>query len=157
MRVADLIGHLDKRRPITGQIPASLRLGETTVEGHILVDGLVTGTIDGVQAELTLTADADLVCVRCLTEWVETLEVSVSQHYSKVPDEDGYAVVGGQIDLAGPVIDEMALALPLAPTCRPDCLGLCPICGTDLNTEPCDGHGDDSDSPFASLKDLLEP
>ena len=156
MRVDDLVGHPEKRRPVSGRVPASLRLGETRVEEAILVEGMVVGTVDGVQAELALNATADLVCVRCLTQWVEVIEVSASQHYSKIPDEDGYAIVGGQIDIAGPVRDEMALALPAAPTCRPECLGLCPICGTDLNTDPCDGHGDDSDSPFASLKDLFE-
>lgn len=157
MRVDDLIGHLERKRPLVGSLPVSLRLGESRIEGTATVDGTVVGTIDGVQAGFTVSADAHLVCVRCLTGWVETLEIEGSQHFSKVPDEDGYAIVGGEIDLTGPVIDETALAMPAAPLCRPDCLGLCPICGTDLNNDPCDGHGDDSDSPFAALKDLFDP
>lgn len=157
LQVDDLIGHPEKRRVVTGTLPVSLRLVESTVEGQMLVSGVVTGTVDGVQADFTATANADLTCVRCLTSWVEGLEVTGSQHFSPTPDEDGYAITGGEIDLAGPATDEMALGIPLVPMCRPGCRGLCPICGTDLNTDPCDGHGDDSDSPFAALKDLFDP
>ena len=45
----------------------------------------------------------------------------------------------------GPVLsfDEMVreqvhLALPMRPLCSPDCKGLCPVCGTDLNRSSCD-------------------
>ncbi|MFZ0013870.1 MAG: YceD family protein, partial [Acidimicrobiia bacterium] len=70
--------------------------------------------------------------------------------------EDGYAIEDATVDLSGPTTDELALAMPAAPLCRLDCKGLCPICGTDLNSEPCDGHGEDSDTPFAALKDLFD-
>jgi uncharacterized protein len=157
LRVADLVGHPERTRVVTGSVPVSLRLGDSTIEGPMLVSGLVVGTVDGVQASFTSTAGVHLTCVRCLTSWVETLEVDGSQHFSKVPDEDGYAIVMGEVDLRGPATDEMALGMPLAPLCRPDCKGLCPICGNDLNSDPCDGHGEDSESPFAALKDLFDP
>ena len=32
----------------------------------------------------------------------------------------------------------MLLELPLAPLCSEDCQGLCPVCGANRNTEPCD-------------------
>ena len=99
---------------------------------------------------------AQMRCVRCLTEWSERVSSEGRQHYSTEPDEDGYALVDGQADLGGPAIDELALALEATPTCREDCRGLCPVCGNDLNTDPCGGHGDDSDSPFAVLKDLFD-
>jgi len=156
-RVDDLVGHPERTRVFTGTRTVSLKLGESSIEGPMLVSGVVVGTIDGVQASFTIEAEAILTCVRCLTTWNETLEVDGSQHFSKIQDEDGYALVGGEIDLNGPTTDELALGIPPAPLCRPDCLGLCPTCGTDLNTEPCDGHGGDSDSPFAALKDLFEP
>ncbi len=63
----------------------------------------------------------------------------------------------GWIDLESPIRDEVGLALPLKPLCRDDCLGLCPTCGTDLNTEPCEGHEDLSSSPFAVLEQFLDP
>lgn len=154
-RVDDLIGHPERVRSFTGQRQVSLRLGESEVVGPINVVGQVAGTIDGVHATFVSTAEVNLVCVRCLAKWPETLEVAGDQHFSKIPDEDGYAIVGGEIDLNGPTTDELGLGIPVAPLCRSDCLGLCPICGTDLNMEPCDGHGGDPDSPFAVLKDLF--
>jgi uncharacterized protein len=52
-------------------------------------------------------------------------------------DEDTYPLEGDQLDLRPLVRDALLLELPLAPLCQPDCLGLCPRCGADLNTGPC--------------------
>ena len=82
--------------------------------------------------------------------------LAAEQYFGVIPDEDGFGISEGEIDLSLPARAEMALALPAAPVCRNDCLGLCPTCGTDLNSDPCDGHGDDTDSPFAVLKDLFD-
>ena len=120
------------------------------------VDGAVKGTIDGVLAEFTAAANARLTCVRCLTEWEAMVEASGSQHFGRIPDEDGYSIEDGRVDISGPATDEIALAMPAAPLCRENCKGLCPICGTDLNSDPCDGHGEEADSPFAVLKDLFD-
>lgn len=155
--VDHLIGHPETRRDFDGTRRANLRLGDVVVDGPIDVSGVLTGTVDGVHAVFRVGADASLTCVRCLTIWVDRIEVEGSQHFAKDPDEDGYAIVDRAVDIAGPATDELALALPSTPLCRPDCKGLCPTCGSDLNRDPCDGHGDDSDSPFAALKDLLDP
>jgi uncharacterized protein len=40
-------------------------------------------------------------------------------------------------DLAPLVRDAIHLAVPIAPACRPDCKGLCAVCGADLNQGPC--------------------
>ncbi|HEX5696504.1 MAG TPA: DUF177 domain-containing protein, partial [Acidimicrobiia bacterium] len=129
---------------------------DTTVKGPMEVSGRVIGVIDAVKAELTASAVAHLECTRCLAEWDETISVDVEQYFRVVPDEDGYAIVDNHVDVSGPAQDELALALPAVPLCRPDCLGLCPTCGTDLNSDPCGGHGEDSESPFAVLRDLFE-
>ena len=154
--VADLVGHPEAVKVVSGESPMSLRLGDVTVMGPMLVEGEVRGTVDGVIARFTARAPADFVCVRCLTEWSGEIEAVGTQHFTKTPDEDGYAIEDREIDLAGPATDELALSIPAVPLCRPDCRGLCPICGTDLNVEPCDGHGEESDSPFAVLKDLFD-
>lgn len=156
VEVRDLVGHPGRKREFSGSRTVSLRLGESTVEGPLEVEGLVVGTLDGVQADFSARGTITLSCVRCLTGWDEVLEVSGSQHYSIEPDEDGYGIEGTSIDVFGPAQDEFALGFPAAPLCRKDCRGLCPICGTDLNSDPCDGHGEDSDSPFAVLKDLFD-
>jgi uncharacterized protein len=154
--VNDLIGTPGKRRPFSGEKAVLLRLGDTVVDGPMMVNGQVLGLIEAVQAHFTVAAEAHLICTRCLTEWDETVTAHADQVYRRVPDEDGYGIVDGEIDISGPAQDEVALSLPIVPLCTPDCKGLCPTCGTDLNTEPCDGHGEDPDSPFAVLKDLFD-
>ncbi|HJQ75882.1 MAG TPA: DUF177 domain-containing protein [Acidimicrobiia bacterium] len=154
--VEDLIGHPESRRQFSGEHRVRLRLGDTAIDGPAQAEGVAKGTVDGVIAEFTVSAPAHFNCVRCLTEWDGVLGTAGSQHFTRVPDEDGYVITGGQIDLTGPITDELALSMPGAPVCRSDCKGLCPICGSDLNEDPCDGHGEDMDSPFAVLRDLFD-
>ena len=55
-----------------------------------------------------------------------------------VVDPDAFEIVGDQIDLARMIRENILLDAPIAPLCRPDCAGLCPTCGIDLNTGACD-------------------
>jgi len=41
-----------------------------------------------------------------------------------------------ELDLEPLAREAVLLAAPIAPVCRPDCRGLCPECGTDLNAGP---------------------
>jgi uncharacterized protein len=60
----------------------------------------------------------------------------------------------GQIDLE-PLLREYALLeFPISPICKPECKGLCPVCGENLNKADC-GHRPETYSPFSVLKDLL--
>jgi len=59
-----------------------------------------------------------------------------------------------ELDLEPLVREAVQLAAPIAPICRPDCLGLCPECGEDLNAGPHD-HGEAPVDPrLAVLRDL---
>ena len=99
------------------------------------------------------TVPATFTCSRCLTEFGSELATELTATYGNDDDEDSRPISGdGRIDLAEAVRDELAMAMPPSPVCRPDCLGLCAGCGTDLNTDPCGGHEDVSSSPFAALE-----
>jgi DUF177 domain-containing protein len=155
--VGDLIGSPGKERPFSGSAGVRISLGQVVIDDSMLVTGRALGLLEAVKADFTATAPAHSTCTRCLAEWDADVVASGERYFRRVPDEDGYGVVGDEIDLYQPAKDELALSLPAVPLCREDCLGLCPTCGTDLNVDPCDGHGDVSDSPFAVLKDLFEP
>jgi uncharacterized protein len=134
-----------------------VRVGESRVEGPARVQAVLEGIADGVLARFEATADARLVCTRCLVEWDAEVSTSAVQVYEPEPDEDGYALgADDTVDLAGPVRDEITLAVPVRPLCRPDCAGLCPTCGTDLNRDPCGGHDEPASSPFAVLQELFD-
>src|SRR3954468_20925177 len=59
-----------------------------------------------------------------------------------------------QIDVNELLREQFYLALPMKPLCRDDCKGLCPHCGTNLNTGVCDCTIEWVDPRLAALKDL---
>jgi len=52
----------------------------------------------------------------------------------------------------GAVTEQVILSVPMKVVCRPDCRGLCPVCGANRNTGECQCPAAPADSPFASLK-----
>jgi uncharacterized protein len=63
-------------------------------------------------------------------------------------------VDGDQLDLHAWAHDAFALALPAQVLCRPDCLGLCPQCGANINTDPAHAHETAPDPRWAKLREL---
>ena len=61
-----------------------------------------------------------------------------------------------QIDLNELLREQFYLALPMKPLCQEDCRGICPQCGTNRNTAPCDCNPQWEDPRLAGLKTLLE-
>ena len=58
------------------------------------------------------------------------------------------------LDLSAVIEQTLVLNMPLHALCRPDCKGLCPTCGHDLNDGPC-GCSDDTDPGWDALRALL--
>jgi uncharacterized protein len=59
-----------------------------------------------------------------------------------------------EIDLGELLREQFYLALPMKPLCREDCQGLCPVCGTNRNTAPCDCKTDWVDPRMEALRNL---
>jgi len=103
-------------------------------------DVAVTGRFD---------ATARLACGRCLEPLVTQIGSDVNVHLMPVPsarqgetelgpddlEVDFYQ--GDSLDVGGLLRSETALALPMKPLCRPDCRGLCPVCGGNRNVTEC--------------------
>jgi uncharacterized protein len=71
------------------------------------------------------------------------------------PELDSPYVDHEVVDLGAWSRDALALALPAQVLCRPDCLGLCPECGIDLNkAEPGHAHEQAPDPRWAALREL---
>ena len=62
----------------------------------------------------------------------------------------------GELDLGKVLKDELALELPMAPLCRPDCAGLCPECGKPKAEGGCDCLRRETDPRWAALAKLKE-
>lgn len=160
-QVTDLIGHPGLGRDVAGELFLHLEIGETSVDDVAQAVARFDAIPEGILVTGGATAIAHHQCARCLVRWDAPVEVNFTELFTRHsqadwPDWDQYRVSSdGWIDLEPLVHDEIALSLPPAPLCREDCAGLCPICGADLNMGSCAGHGDESSSPFAALKQLF--
>jgi len=87
-----------------------------------------------------------LICSRCLKEFPYPMEVEFETEYvpfreftvdGKREELDLCFYKDDKIDIEGLVREQLFLALPMKPLCKPDCAGICPKCGKGLNEEIC--------------------
>ena len=99
-------------------------------------------------------------CYRCLADAVVDLPIRAREYQATNPgDSDELRtpyLVDGRIDLGSWARDALVLALPEKILCRPDCAGLCPVCGRDLNQEPHVHEEAEVDTRWAALAELRE-
>lgn len=118
----------------------------------------------GIVAHGTITARVSATCARCLCEYTDELAGEVDELYlrpgSEAPDDADteWIAEDGSVDLGPALTAALVVEAPFVPLHDPECAGLCPVCGVDLNTESCSCAGRaDEDHPFAVLKELFEP
>lgn len=139
----------------------SFRYGEA---GYTAVPALVPVRLDlsrmvGEGWSLRLRFEAALhgPCMRCLGDAEPRTEVDareVHQPGSGSDELDSPYVEADELDLHRWAHDAFALALPAQVLCRPDCRGLCPECGADLNAQPDHAHEPPTDPRWAKLGEL---
>jgi len=96
-------------------------------------------------------------CMRCLGEAEPMPQVDAREVHQVGAEDEELAspyVEGEELDLHRWAHDAFALALPAQVLCRPDCRGLCPECGADLNAEPDHAHEAAPDPRWAKLGEL---
>lgn len=112
-------------------------------------------------------APATVQCGRCLELFETPVAVDFDEEYVFEHDPltgrrvevdiDEFRIdAHGHLDLSEAVRQYEESVLPLRPLCRPDCRGLCPRCGRNLNTGPCDCAAADSDDRWSALARLQE-
>ena len=124
-------------------LPLLLDVSRTTGEGYAL--------------RLRFTAGLEGPCMRCLEPAGPTFEVDareVSLPGGGEELESPYVSSEEELALGDWARDALVLALPATLLCRPDCAGLCPECGADLNTAGEHSHERAPDPRWAALKDL---
>jgi uncharacterized protein len=96
-------------------------------------------------------------CMRCLEPAAPGFDVDAYEvdQPDEGPELDSPYVEREVVDLGAWARDSLALTLPAQMVCKPDCLGLCPECGIDLNTAPADHHHEKAPDPrWAALREL---
>jgi DUF177 domain-containing protein len=98
-------------------------------------------------------------CMRCLEDGSLDLDIEareIDQAVTDDPELRSPYVADGELDISRWAHDATVLALPTRFLCRPDCAGLCPVCGEPLNDADPAAHEHDTgpDPRWAALKDL---
>jgi uncharacterized protein len=120
----------------------------------------VTRASSGTVLELALDVSLAGPCFRCLTDAELPLSLRLREYEDARPEGDEMRsdyLEDDRLDLSAWAHDAIALALPDKILCRPDCAGLCPVCGKDLNAEPHEHAVESTDPRWAALESLREP
>jgi uncharacterized protein len=133
------------------------------------IDALVHATHTNPGAYFEGSADAHVggQCARCLLPIDTPVHADFAeQYYATVPVERGVGLVEApldgktigsdfNVDLVPLLREELILVTPVASLCRPDCAGLCLVCGVDLNERP-HGHAEPEDARWTALQELRD-
>ncbi|MBU3911870.1 MAG: DUF177 domain-containing protein [Candidatus Omnitrophica bacterium] len=131
--------HINKIPPegleITEEIdPRVMSLGMESqgiaLTSSILVKANVLKAGGEVFADVCLEAPAEYTCGRCLAKFSGILKKEFKTSYEAKPGEI--------IDMDEDIRQETILDCPMKSLCKPDCKGLCPNCGQNLNTLKCE-------------------
>ncbi len=134
---------------IVDALQATLHL--TPQDGGCLVHGRLAGTVA-------------MPCDRCAEDATVRIDQRFTELFSMQEDlqEPGQDPAirpaldgqGLEIEVSALLWEEFSVALPLKPLCSDTCKGLCPMCGTDLNTGTCDCTHEELDPRLAVLQNL---
>jgi len=139
--------------------------------GPVEVQGELTKTGQGILFRGRVKGKIKLHCSRCLEPFLKTIDEPVGLEWRlistpfkpadkekdaglQIEDLETGLIQDGVLDLAESILEEVILAIPIKPLCRESCLGLCPICGEDRNTNPCNCKSREGANPFSFLKNL---
>jgi DUF177 domain-containing protein len=143
-----------------------LRLGEIELGGQIYrtaPDAIearldISRLTNGYAFRLRFPLRVEGPCMRCLAEAGIETDVDLREVDQADADEELRSpyVAQGELDIGRWAHDAAVLALPTRILCRPDCAGLCPVCGESLNeADPADHRHDSGPDPrWAKLDEL---
>ncbi|WP_158606370.1 YceD family protein [Paenibacillus ginsengarvi] len=145
--------HLNIRELVSGS--GQVRRTEVADIGHLLqgnndvvraeplhIDLTAAADHGVVKASGTLTLHAEFICSRCLSHYGSKLAIPFRERFSRKPgdsedDEDDLHVITEDVVDLTPYIEEtVMLGLPYVPLCMPECKGLNPETGANLNIDP---------------------
>lgn len=132
--------------------------GPDEVTVHISYDGAhlsVGGTCEG-----TVTYPCD----RCLKDTPVPFEADISLDFpvsdgrlvQTADDPEDFVEDGRIIDLSAVISEELLIGKPEKVLCRPDCKGICPVCGQNLNEGSCNCESFVPDPRMAQFQDVFK-
>lgn len=118
----------------------------------------VSRTISGYALRLRFAAPMAGMCMRCTAEAMPMFSVDAREVDQPGEAEEFHSpyVEDDLLDLSAWARDALVLAMPAQVICSEDCLGLCTVCGANLNEADPDEHRHESsgDPRWSKLRDL---
>lgn len=169
-----------RREPLhwqeTREVPAeTLEREELAHLSEIDWRGQIRYTEPGFYLTGRLAYEQGLVCTRCLETFSEPVEAEVELLLLVEAGPPGASAEehGGELELeeedlgvltltderfdTDPLLfEQLQLNIPMKPVCRPDCRGLCPVCGKDRNEGDCTCVQETVDPRWQGLSGLRE-
>jgi uncharacterized protein len=128
------------------------------VPEHVQAELRATRATTGTLFELDFAGRLHGPCQRCLADAVVERRILSREYHAASADADEELrspyITDDKLDLSAWARDALALALPTQILCKPDCAGLCPVCGKDLNVEPHVHEEERVDPRWAALEEL---
>ena len=113
-----------------------------------------------VTCQMDMTGEFLVVCGRCAREFILKFDSSTEKPVLQddgIYDQDAvYLDRTLCFDVQEEAYARLCFEFPMAPLCREDCKGLCPVCGCDLNVDSCTCDIRTVDPRLAVLKDLFD-
>lgn len=160
--VHDLLGQPGSSRPqvIDGTLEGlQTELVRVPEDRPVHAELLLESVVEGIFVSGRVRGTWVLRCARCLTESEAPFDVSVTELFVREPEDEADEYPLGpesELDPDQLLRDAIGVELPFSPLCRPDCKGLCEICGGNRNLGECPGH-ETQDPRFAALSELTFP
>jgi uncharacterized protein len=141
------------------EIPSFLFSEDLEFE-NLIGNALVSRTTEGLLVQFRGQAQTKTDCVLCLEPFDQRLKLDFVEMYTFLShaNQDTELILPDDlhIDLHPLIGEYLCLEIPISPVCKPDCKGLCPICGENLNWTACNHQDEIADSRLAILKTLLD-
>jgi uncharacterized protein len=136
--------------------PLHAVLNVRTIGSEVLVNGMLEGEVE-------------LLCSRCLNAYTMRVRLQINvvyepsevinkeEHYKLKSDElDTGFYKNDTLDADEVLVEQLLLNLPMKPLCSPECKGICPKCGADLNVLSCNCGVSEIDTRLKVLEQLLK-
>ena len=131
-------------------------------------NGKISKTNKGLYLDVNVSFTYLEACSRCLKDvevpveyFIQGFLVKEDFDENNFEDDDTFVYDGQNVDIVEMIEQTLDFNIPLQVLCDEDCMGLCHVCGANLNTEECSCNETANDEEiidprFAKLKDIFK-
>jgi len=142
--------------------PFHFGLEELAFASPVHVEIQVTNTGGSLLAQGKIQTEIKVICSRCLEDFAYSIELPYEDEWVLASEataehkENALLYDQDEVEIGERIFEHIVLGLPMKFTCSPECRGLCPQCGTNLNVGECNCADNNADPRLADLAKWLE-